>query len=122
MDLTSWEEYHPWLACEIFKDTRNSDDVWRALGQLVPTLWEAPAYTSLWRGRYPKGAVTEAIAALEASRVDTKEGGAVRGLVEDALELLYRARALNEPKTQATAPQSSPTVPGSALQEKGTDG
>lgn len=51
-----------------------------------------------WRGEYPRGAVEAAITALEAARPDTKEEGAVRAAVDDALDRLYRAQKANELK------------------------
>lgn len=43
---------------------------------------------------YPRGMVDAAILALEAARPDTKEGGAVRYQVDDALDRLYRYREI----------------------------
>jgi hypothetical protein len=48
-----------------------------------------------WRGVYPRGAVEKAIVALEAARPDTKDNGAVREIVDEALDLLYRAQSHN---------------------------
>jgi len=64
-------------------------------------------------GRYPKGAIACAILALEAARPDTKEDGAVRSAVDDALDRLYRARELEEgvPHPYRQLPAASTPTP-----------
>jgi hypothetical protein len=52
--------------------------------------------------RYPRGMVDSTITALEAARPDTKEGGAVRRAVDDALDRLYRFREVETGETHGS--------------------
>jgi len=42
MGLVSGAEFHPWRACEVFKETHNSDRVWEAQWSLARSTYKYP--------------------------------------------------------------------------------
>lgn len=58
------------------------------------------------QARYPKGAVDQAISALEAVRPDYSEG-ALLTAVDDALDRLYRVREIEEGIAHPCRPQAA---------------